>query len=63
MDQFNADIQEKSKATQKQLKKLEEDYLPRLEKYEQQLETLGDRNSYNKTDPDAVFMRMKDVIW
>lgn len=60
MDQFNADIQEKSKATQKQLKKLEEDYLPRLEKYEQQLETLGDRNSYNKTDPDAVFMRMKD---
>jgi transposase len=60
MDQLNADIQEKSKATQKQLKKLEEDYLPRLEKYEHQLEILGDRNSYSKTDPDAVFMRMKE---
>jgi transposase len=60
MDQLNADIQEKSKATQKQLKKLEEDYLPRLEKYEHQLEILGDRDSYSKTDPDAVFMRMKE---
>lgn len=60
MDQLNADIQEQSKATQKQLKKLEKDYLPRLEKYEQQLEILGDRNSYSKTDPDAVFMRMKE---
>jgi transposase len=60
MDQLNANIQEKSKATQKQLKKLEEDYLPRLEKYEHQLEILGDRNSYSKTDPDAVFMRMKE---
>ena len=60
MDQLNADIQEKSKATHKHLKKLEEDYLPRLEKYEEQLKILGDRNSYSKTDPDAVFMRMKD---
>lgn len=60
MDQLNANIQGKSKATQKQLKKLEEDYLPRLEKYEHQLEILGDRNSYSKTDPDAVFMRMKE---
>lgn len=60
MDQLNANIQEKSKATQKQLKKLEEDYLPRLEKYEHQLEILGDRNSYSKTDQDAVFMRMKE---
>ncbi|MGN0004304.1 MAG: IS1182 family transposase [Sphingobacterium composti] len=60
MDQLNVDIQEQSKATQKQLKKLEKDYLPRLEKYEQQLEILGDRNSYSKTDPDAVFMRMKE---
>ena len=60
MDQLNSDIQEKSKATQKHLKKLKEDYLPRLEKYEEQLEILGDRNSYSKTDPDAVFMRMKD---
>lgn len=29
-------------------------------KYQQQLATLGNRNSYSKTDPDATFMRMKD---
>src|SRR5690606_39708634 len=33
---------------------------PRLEKYEQQLATLGERNSYSKTDVDATFMRLKD---
>lgn len=31
-----------------------------MEKYQQQEETLGSRNSYSKTDPDATFMRMKD---
>jgi hypothetical protein len=49
-----------NKAEQKQMKKLREDYLPRLEKYEEQLEKLGDRNSYSKTDEDATFMRMKE---
>jgi len=49
-----------SKTQEKQLKKLQEDHLPRLEKYENQLETLGDRNSYSKTDEDATFMRMKE---
>lgn len=49
-----------NKQQQKELKKLEEEHLPRLEKYEQQLETLGTRNSYSKTDEDATFMRMKD---
>lgn len=29
-------------------------------KYTQQLEILGERNSYSKTDPDATFMRMKE---
>lgn len=29
-------------------------------KYERQRETLGERNSYSKTDTDASFMRMKD---
>lgn len=60
MVQINTDLKEKSKSRQQQLKKLAEDYLPRLEKYEQQLEILGQRNSYSKTDPDAVFMRMKE---
>jgi transposase len=31
-----------------------------LKKYEQQVKTLGNRNSYSKTDPDATFMRMKE---
>ena len=41
-------------------KKIKEDYLPRLRKYEDQLEILKDRNSYSKTDKDATFMRMKE---
>ena len=49
-----------NKAERKQVKQLQEDYLPRLEKYESQLEKLGDRNSYSKTDEDATFMRMKE---
>ena len=48
------------KIEQKQVKQLQEDYLPRLEKYEQQLNKLGERNLYSKTDTDATFMRMKE---
>lgn len=48
------------KAAHKALKKLADDCLPRLEKYEQQTETLAGRNSYSKTDPDASCMRMKE---
>lgn len=44
----------------KALKKLKEDCLPRLEKYEQQTEKLAGRSSYSKTDPDASSMRMKE---
>ncbi|NJP39418.1 transposase, partial [Alkalicoccus luteus] len=39
---------------------LTRDYLPRLERYESQLATFGDRNSFSKTDPAATFMRMKE---
>ena len=60
VSELNEKLKGANKATKKQLKKLEEDHLPRLKKYEQQLETLGDRNSYSKTDEDATFMRMKD---
>ncbi|WP_434059852.1 IS1182 family transposase, partial [Myroides marinus] len=49
-----------NKAEAKQLKQLQEDCLPRLEKYEKNLEVLGGRNSYSKTDTDATFMRMKE---
>ena len=44
----------------KQVKQITEDFLPRLEKYEQHREILGERNSYSKTDHDATFMRLKD---
>lgn len=60
LQELNSKLKERSKTTQKQLQKLQEEHLPRLEKYEQQLEILGPRNSYSKTDPDATFMRLKD---
>ena len=50
----------RSKAEQKEIKMLENKYLPKLEEYEKHLETLGKRNSYSKTDLDATFMRLKD---
>ncbi len=58
--QLNGHLSELNKQQQKQLKQLESDALPRLEKYQQHLEILGDRNSYSKTDTDATFMRMKE---
>ena len=44
------------------LKSLEQlnQYLEKLKEYTKKLYTLGDRNSYSKTDPDATFMRMKE---
>lgn len=44
----------------KAVKTLEEDYLERAKKYEEQERLLNGRNSYSKTDPDAIFMRMKE---
>ena len=49
-----------TQAARKALKKLETDCLQRLEKYEQQTETLAGRSSYAKTDPGASCMRMKE---
>lgn len=48
------------KTLKKSVRKMEKDYLPRLEKYEAQEEKLAGRNSYSKTDEDATFMRMKE---
>ncbi|GER66792.1 hypothetical protein BpJC4_12630 [Weizmannia acidilactici] len=60
----NKEIKKEKKAAyrlkRKIYKKLKEDYSPRLKKYEAQMETFGDRNSYSKTDHDATFMRMKE---
>ena len=48
------------KPLKKAVKTLEKDYLPRLEKYEEQERILNGRNSYSKTDPDASSLRMKE---
>jgi len=60
ISELNNRITELSKQQQKQVKLLEKDALPRLKKYEQQLDILGERNSFSKTDTDATFMRMKE---
>jgi len=53
--------EKQQKKIAKQLKNIEEKEVPRLEKYEDSLEIMGDeRNSYSKTDTDATFMRMKE---
>lgn len=57
---LNAKRSELNTKQQKQVKQLEQDALPRLKKYEQQLNILDGRNSFSKTDPDATFMRMKE---
>ena len=66
MEKLNQRLREKgqtkpeSKASRKALRKLEKDYLPRLERYEHQAEILGERSSYAKTDPDASCLRVKE---
>lgn len=66
IEQLNERLREQQRskpeapAAAKALKQLATDCLPRLEKYEQQTETLAGRSSYAKTDPDATCMRMKE---
>jgi len=60
LSELNKKLKEPSKKIAKELQKLQEEHLPRLEKYELDLKKLGKRNSYSKTDPDATFMRMKE---
>lgn len=49
-----------SKEERKALKQVETDAVPRMNRYKEQLENMGSRNSYSRTDPDATFMRMKE---
>ena len=42
---------QKRRRIKKYVRKLKEDYLPRLKKYREQMATFGDRNSYAKMDP------------
>ena len=50
----------KNKEVKKAKRQLEKDLLPRKQKYEEQKQLFGDRNSFSKTDTDATFMRMKE---
>ena len=44
----------------KEVEKVVSESVPKLDEYDHHLETLGERNSYSKTDNDATFMRMKE---
>ena len=48
------------KKLRKTVEKVKSESSPKMQEYEDKLETLGERNSYSKTDPDATFMRMKE---
>ena len=66
IDKINQKLRERlrnkkdSRSAQQAVKKLENDCLVRLKKYEEQEKTLHGRNSYARTDPDASCMRMKE---
>lgn len=48
------------KKLRKSIEKVKKESAPKMQEYENRLTTLGERNSYSKTDPDATFMRMKE---
>jgi len=53
--------EKQKKKVKKKLEKIENEELPRFDKYDASLKKMGNsRNSYSKTDPDATFMRMKE---
>lgn len=49
-----------SKQIKQKLNYARKNFPENLKKYEEQEKTIGRRNSYSKTDPDATFMRMKE---
>lgn len=55
----NKEEKKRRKGLQKTSKELER-HSRELSEYNQHLDTLGERNSYSKTDKDATFMRMKE---
>jgi transposase len=57
LDELNSKI--KDEKLKKKVNSVVEE-LPRLKKYETELDKIGDRNSLSKTDEDATFMRMKE---
>lgn len=63
VDKLNRVLSDKPSVNKKMKAKLRyvtKNYPEKIVQYEEQEATLGDRNSYSKTDPDATFMRMKE---
>lgn len=52
--------QGKRKSSEQKEYELLKDWNEKLKRYKKDLEIMGERNSYSKTDKDATFMRMKD---
>ena len=48
------------KRLRKAVMSVRDEAVAKMKEYEDKLETVGERNSYSKTDPDATFMRMKE---
>lgn len=59
LDKSDMGESEKKEIT-KDVKEVESKDLPKMEEYDRHREVLGGRNSYSKTDHDAIFMRMKE---
>ena len=61
-EQSSPQSKDEKKAVREKRKKVRqiEQMRDKLSEYDSHLETLGGRNSYSKTDPDATFMRMKE---
>lgn len=62
IDTINQALKDKDidKKVKQKLNYAKKNWPQNLQKYNEQEEILGKRNSYSKTDPDATFMRMKD---
>lgn len=62
IDELNERLKQKPKDKQlkQAIKKMESNYLPRQQKYEEQERKLDGRNSYARSDEDATSMRMKE---
>jgi flagellar motility protein MotE (MotC chaperone) len=63
LSELNKKLKASDKEQQKELAKLQTEHLPKLEAYENQLNTLGERNSYSKTDPDYAPQRRPHAKW
>jgi hypothetical protein len=62
IDQINEALNDKpiDKKIRQKINYAKKNWKKNLEQYQKDEETLGDRNSFSKTDEDATFMRMKE---